>query len=59
MFLQQLKASSRNSVVVDATAATDVVDAAVIAAARSVIPNGRNASCKSAVSPKPSREAKR
>ena len=59
MFLPQPKGSSRNSAVEAAVIAANGVADAVIAAARSVIPNGRNASCKSAVSPKPSREAKR
>ena len=59
MFLQQLKASSRNSAVVAAVSVANaavvaVIDAAVAvsAAIRSAPPKGRSAWCRSAVSPR-------
>ena len=59
MFLPQLKGSSRNSAVEAAVIAANGVADAVIAAARSVIPNGKNAWFRSAACPKPSRAARR
>jgi hypothetical protein len=54
MFLLQLKASSRSNAVEEvATVVTDVADAVVTDATRSVIPSGRSGLSRSAACPRP------